>query len=1001
MTPERDEHPTEGRDPAAAGSRPETPHVGGYAQSFPGGRVGRYLLRELLGQGGMGRVYAAYDPILKREVALKLLGRDDPLMLVRFLLEAQFQARLDHPAICRVFEVGTDEELPYIAMERIHGEDLLHTQAELALPQLLEVLAEIAEAIEAAHEAGLIHRDIKPGNVLLEQDHHGHWRPRVLDFGLARDLEGPGMTVGSGVLGTPAYMAPEQAMGEPATAKSDIYALGATYFAFLTGRPPFQAHSASELLALHRDEESPALCRLKPDLPKELETILRKCLEKEPHRRYESAQALAEDLRRLQSGEPILAKPPSISFRARRVAKRHQSLLLSATLLLPVALLAGWGLRERHLGQLHLAATHTFDQELRDLEAKVRFAHTAPLHDIRAELKAVRQRLETLEMEIAKASPSARGPGHHAIGQGYLLLRDYERARQHFQQAWDGGERGARTAYGLGRTLASLYEEKQNVLWQLPATDPQRKKLESEFRDPAIHYLRLGQGAAAESPSYPLALIATCEGRRKDALALALAAQRELPWDYENLLLEARLHIGGLNELRADTTAFAQSVTQAEAALAKAAVLGRSDAHIYAAMAEACVSQAAQDSEQGRPTGAIFERSFALTSQALTINPENQAALQSYLVTVIRYGFFLLQMGQDPRPELNKARVLALPMEGKINLRLDIRDSLAIFSWIECEYNWRHGLDPFGPLADAEKRERSASGPGGPNKETLVELLSLKGQIRSERGLDPAPDLDEGIACTREFLGKDQNFPYGLDILGEAHLARAAHEIRHERSGSPWLPQAIAALNRCLTLSPRMVYGRIALAQARLLEAVDRAHQGADPNPSLESALAEARRAVAVRPDYHRALQVLAEVLLAQGEHSFAGNGDPSAQLQELETVCRKGLTVHPRHFAFAQLQGRARMLAARSAARLGGNPRPSLEAAQEALARACTWKKTDAASFREAARVHQMGILLKTGQTARDQAAATKLLERALQLHPCDPETTRLQTELRRLGPL
>jgi tetratricopeptide (TPR) repeat protein len=258
----------------------------------------------------MGRVYAAYDLVLKREVALKLLWRTDPGLQERFLQEARLQARLDHPSICKIYQVEAGGPAPFIAMQRVRGKGLLEVPLDLELETVLELMITCAQAVHAAHAAGMIHRDLKPCNILLEPDGQGGLHPMVVDFGLAKDLDGPNLTVGSKVMGTPAYMAPEQAMGKGATVASDVYALGAAFYAFLAGQPPFQADSAAELMLKQSRETPPSLGSLNPDVPAGLEAVLDKCMAKAPARRYASALALAEDLQRLKAGRPLLARRP-------------------------------------------------------------------------------------------------------------------------------------------------------------------------------------------------------------------------------------------------------------------------------------------------------------------------------------------------------------------------------------------------------------------------------------------------------------------------------------------------------------------------------------------------------------------------------------------------------------------------------------------------------------------------------------------------------------------
>jgi serine/threonine-protein kinase len=197
----------------------------------------RYEVGELLGEGGMARVHRAFDKVLKRTVALKLLRSDDPLLIQRFLREARAQAKVAHEHICPIYEVGVLGGRPFIAMQLVEGETLGAAQAKMTLEQRVRVLREVAEAVDAAHQAGLIHRDLKPANILVERTESGEWKPYVLDFGIAREASAEGLTMTGQLLGTPHYMSPEQALGRAAEVdrRTDVYALGATLYELCAG----------------------------------------------------------------------------------------------------------------------------------------------------------------------------------------------------------------------------------------------------------------------------------------------------------------------------------------------------------------------------------------------------------------------------------------------------------------------------------------------------------------------------------------------------------------------------------------------------------------------------------------------------------------------------------------------------------------------------------------------------------------------------------------------
>jgi tetratricopeptide (TPR) repeat protein len=406
-------------------------------------RLGKYLLLREVGHGGFGTVWEAYDLALQRTVALKMIRPEvhaSPGDLRRLRTEAEAIARVQHPNIVQIYEVGDHEGQPYLSLEFCAGGSLEKKLAGTPLqPQPGAALVEtLARAMQVAHQRGVLHRDLKPANVLLAEGD----TPKITDFGLARKLDEAGATVTGVIMGTPSYMAPEQAQGRKDLGPAcDVYALGAILYQCLTGRPPFRAATTLDTVMQVLHEEPVAPTRLNGKVPRDLETICLKCLHKDAGRRYPSAEALAEDLRRYKTGEPIAARPVAWPERLAKWMRRYPAVAaLSGALLLAVALgflLVTLEWLAEGTARARAEAKEREAEAARDRELQAKnLEHLARLEadQRKREAEAARDSARQAKDLEHQARMEAEQRKHEALAQRDLVLKYFTKAEDAVQQ---------------------------------------------------------------------------------------------------------------------------------------------------------------------------------------------------------------------------------------------------------------------------------------------------------------------------------------------------------------------------------------------------------------------------------------------------------------------------------------------------------------------------------------------------------------------------------------
>lgn len=761
-----------------------------------------YKILGRLGSGGMAVVYKAWDPRLRRPIAIKVISGRDELTVRRFLREAEAQARVDHDNVLKVYETGSVGPHHYIAMQYVNGPTLLGVREETPLERKVELMLEIAEGLHAAHRQGLVHRDIKPSNVLVEYRPEG-LKPYLLDFGLAVELGAPSLTKTGVVFGTPRYMAPERVHGGTAALdrRSDIYSLGATFYELLSGTAPFASASGLQVLVDVLEGDVKPLRSVQPTLSPDLDAIVTKCLERDPQLRYPSARALADDLRRYLDGNPVLARPTGTLRRVAKRARRHPRIAAAFVALIAATLAIGtWGAYGYWRARRQAELAQHLGQEIRDLEWLFRAAQMSPLHSIEKEKRQVRQRMSRLDATMGELGSVAFGPGHYALGRGFLTLGDYSTGLRHLDTAWNSGYRTADIATALGLTHGEIFRVELDKAQRI-ASDRERtarmRELETAHRDRALQYLAEGRSSSIVPARYVDALMASHRGDVNAAVDSANAAARETPWLFESRLLPGhlefkeavRLYLTGDPERAAEKAAHADRYYAEAQRIAASSV----DAYLGRCAVSGLVLHMAQHRLSRDPLPA-YQQAEESCSRAVTVDPQNPEAYRLYSEAVRCWGGVKVQGRQDPG-------------------------------------------DAYQRAADLAARALQLSGGGLEATLALADTLLDRGWWESRSGKDPRAAIDQAVAAYEKALALDPRNVTGANNMGQALVLRARYEAAHALDPSESLDGAVASFQMTLGADHSVAVGFRNLARAAIRRADEQERRGIDPAPALAQVL--------------------------------------------------------------------------------------------------------------------------------------------------------------------
>jgi len=640
--------------------------------SVIGSEIGQWKVIELLGQGGMSIVYLVErnDDQIQKQAALKIIPNTiaSKTMIDRFLRERQILADLNHNNIAQLYDAGISiNDIPWFVMELVQGKDILtYADSEnLNSEQRIALFKQVCDALTYAHSRGVVHRDIKPNNLMVNE----YGTIKLLDFGIAAAEENQSLTMTGAIIGTPGYMSPEQAKGlnNQMDKRTDIFSLGVLLYKLLKKEMPFKADSVSEI-SYRIIHDEPTL--MGNTIATDLQAITFKCLEKKKSNRYQTVAQLSSDLNSYLSGDVISARKITAIGRLSKKVRKYPVLssIFSVVLVITVlSIIYGVYQSISSLKKVQLAEKYTTKSQ--EIHSNVLRTHMMPLHDPNAEYEQYNQQIEELKIQIESDNAAESGQANYALGKAYQSMYKASLAHENFLIARNKGWDSIELITGLGETFSYKWQEallKSKSMKDKIEKERFLEKAKKDYYEPAMHYLNLASQSTAE-PHKLRAYIAYNEKNYPLAIENINKEIENNPWDFNALNMASQIHMLNFHKLSTENgydTALPELV-KSNQYLEKAIDIGRSFPVNYTSRCSnaGIEIQLKRFFDFGREMQSIFDSGMKYCKQALIMKPEALSPWtnMSYLYT--NYARFLEKNLDDS----NNLKILSIYEESIAN----------------------------------------------------------------------------------------------------------------------------------------------------------------------------------------------------------------------------------------------------------------------------------------------------------------------------------------------